>query len=383
MTIGASAKFNPYVHGARGLFCLMVFIYHVVHSGLPTFEFLSQGIVGQALQTGKFGVELFFGISGIVILPSLRRAPTILVFMLDRYARILPVLWATIIAVSIFGLFSTLHSQPLLVILLNLLALPPFIEVPLVNPAAWSLGYEFLFYAACAIIIASSRVSRLLVAVLLAGSLVFLIYYPRALLMVGGVLIVTNYFSSGVSLRMAKYPSVFLILFLALWRALEVVSGTDYVGYLTPAYLSLANWIALVPFIVLSGFFGTIALLGISRGEGILARVLRSRIMQGLGTISFSFYLWPPLVMAGVKMLMYHAGIVDVVGAGSQLFFFLTALPPSILVAILSYRLLEIRITGGLRKRIDKGGPFGSQLVHTMPAALAREQRTAEQRTVR
>ena len=101
VTSNTSAKFNPYIHGARGLFCLIVFVFHVINSGLPTFDFLSTGLTRHALETGKFGVELFFGISGIVILPSLHRAPSILVFILDRYARILPVLWATIIAITI------------------------------------------------------------------------------------------------------------------------------------------------------------------------------------------------------------------------------------------------------------------------------------------
>jgi peptidoglycan/LPS O-acetylase OafA/YrhL len=363
----------------------MVFTYHVVHSGLPTFEFLSQGIVGHALQTGKFGVELFFGISGIVILPSLRRAPTMFVFLLDRYARILPVLWATIIAIAIFGLLSTHHSTSLTIVFLNLLALPPFIEVTLVNPAAWSLGYEFLFYAACALFLVSSKVSRFLALAVLACSLGFLVYYPRAILMVGGVLIARSYFSSGMSVRAAKYPLVFLMLFLALWRLLEIqaVSGTDYVGFLTPVYLPLANWIAVAPFIGLAGFFGTISLLGITRGEGVLSKLLSSRLMQGFGTISFSFYLWPPLVMAGVKLLMYRFGIVDVVGAGSQLVFFFAALPPSILVAAASYRLLEVRVTGGIRKWIDKR-PIASRFVQAaIPAAVNREQRAAERATLR
>ena len=49
MEHNASARFNPYVHGARGLFCLMVFVYHVVHSGLPTFDLSARGLLGEAL----------------------------------------------------------------------------------------------------------------------------------------------------------------------------------------------------------------------------------------------------------------------------------------------------------------------------------------------
>ena len=139
MEHNASARINPYVHGARGLFCLMVFVYHVVHSGLPTFDLFARGLLAEALQTGKFGVEFFFGISGIVILPSLYRASSVVTFILDRYARILPVLWATVFAIAIFGWLSG-KGPSLLLVGANLLAPPPLIDIIQINPAAWSLG---------------------------------------------------------------------------------------------------------------------------------------------------------------------------------------------------------------------------------------------------
>jgi peptidoglycan/LPS O-acetylase OafA/YrhL len=354
MEHGASARFNPFVHGARGLFCLMVFVYHVVHSGLPTFDLFAVGLLGEALQAEKFGVEFFFGISGIVILPSLYRASSVVTFALDRYARILPVLWATVISIAIFGWLSGKNPPSLSLVGANLLAPPPFIDIIQINPAAWSLGYEFLFYGVCALVFLTGRFNRLLALALAAGSLAFLVYYPRALLMVGGVLIAENYLSSTRLHLLAKYPAIFFVLFLAIWRSLELASGTDYVGFVTPAYLSLYGWLAALPFIVLAGFFGTICLLGIFRGNGLLGRMLGWKVMQQLGTISFSFYLWPPLVMGGLKLAMYRTGMVDMLGHGSQLFFFLVALPPSLVVATISYRFLEVKVTGQIRKRIDR-----------------------------
>ncbi|WGD50671.1 acyltransferase [Bradyrhizobium sp. CB1650] len=348
-----SARFNPHVHGARGLFCLMVFVYHVVHSGLPTFGLFAGGPLGEALQTGKFGVEFFFGISGIVILPSLYRAPSVVAFILDRYARILPVLWVTVIAVAIFGWLSG-KGPSLLLVGANLLAPPPFIDIIQINPAAWSLGYEFLFYGVCSIVFFTGGFSRPLALALAAGSLIFLVFYPRALLMVGGVLIAEKYLSSTLLQSLSKYPTIFFVLFLTAWRGLELAGATDYVGFVTPAYLSFNDWIVAFPVIVLGGVFGTIFLLGVSRGNGLLGRMLVWPVMQWLGTISFSFYLWPPLVMAGVKLIMYRTGMVDALGHGSQLFFFLLSLPPSLIIAMISHRLLEVKVTGQIRKRIDR-----------------------------
>ncbi|WP_341510828.1 acyltransferase family protein [Bradyrhizobium sp. ISRA442] len=348
-----SARFNPYVHGARGLFCLMVFVYHVVHSGLPTFDLFARGPLGEALQTGKFGVEFFFGISGIVILPSLYRAPSVVAFILDRYARILPVLWVTVIAIALFGWLSG-KGPSLLLVGANLLAPPPFIDIIQINPAAWSLGYEFLFYGVCTVVFFISGFSRPLALALAAASLIFLLYYPRALLMIGGVLIAEKYLSSTLLQSLAKYPAIFFVLFLTDWRGLELAGATDYVGLVTPAYLSFSDWIVAFPFVVLGGVFGTIFLLGVSRGNGLLGRMLGWPVMQWLGTISFSFYLWPPLVMAGVKLIMYRTGMVDALGPGSQLFFLLVSLPPSLIIATISHRLLEVKVTGQIRKRIDR-----------------------------
>lgn len=331
----------------------MVFVYHVVHSGLPTFEWFARGVLGEALQTGKFGVEFFFGISGIVILPSLYRASSVVTFILDRYARILPVLWATVIAIAIFGWLAG-KDQSLLLLGANLLAPPPFIDVVQINPAAWSLGYEFLFYGVCAVVFLTSGFSRPLALALAAGSLIFVVYYPRALLMIGGVLVAEKYLSSRLLQSLAKYPAVFFVLFLTVWRGLELASATDYVGFVTPAHLSFHDWISAFPFVVLGGVFGTIFLLGMSRGNGPFGRMLRWPVMQRLGTISFSFYLWPPLVMAGVKLIMYRTGVVDALGQGSQLVFFLVSLPPSLIVATISHRFLEVKATGQIRKRIDR-----------------------------
>jgi peptidoglycan/LPS O-acetylase OafA/YrhL len=349
-----SAKFNPYVHGARGLFCLMVFVYHVVHSGLPTFDLFARGLLGEALQTGKFGVEIFFGISGIVILPSLYRASSVVIFFLDRCARILPVLWATVIAIAIFGWLSGKGAPSLLLVGANLLAPPPFIDIVQINPAAWSLGYEFLFYGVCAVVFLISGFSRRLALALAVSSLIFLVYYPRGILMIGGVLIAEKYLSPIWLQSLAKYPGIFFLLFLTVWRSLELTGATDYVGFVTPAYLSLYDWISAFPLVVLGGIFGTIFLLGVSSGNGLLGRMLCWKVMQWLGTISFSFYLWPPLVMAGVKLIMYRTGMVDALWHGSQLFFFFVSLPPALLVATISHRFLEVKVTGQIRKRIDK-----------------------------
>ena len=70
--------FNRTVHGARGLFAGIVLLYHVVNSGLPTWPLLQSAPIEFAFRTTEYGVELFFCISGFVIVgtSATRQEPT-------------------------------------------------------------------------------------------------------------------------------------------------------------------------------------------------------------------------------------------------------------------------------------------------------------------
>src|SRR5690606_5413729 len=146
-----SRNLNLNVHGARGLFAFAVFIYHVINSGLPTYPALDGSWIETYLfYSLKFGVELFFGISGVVIVGALVRAPSIRAFAWDRVTRIYPVLWVSLLSISAMAVIFNLWRPAFGDWLLNFIAPPPFLHVPQVNPAAWSLGYEITFYALCA-----------------------------------------------------------------------------------------------------------------------------------------------------------------------------------------------------------------------------------------
>ena len=98
---------NPNVHGARGLFSLVIFFYHVGNSGLPTFPgSFFVGLQQAGFASLKMGVELFFGISGLVIVGALGRASSFVSFLWDRVTRILPVLWATILVITAMSFLS-------------------------------------------------------------------------------------------------------------------------------------------------------------------------------------------------------------------------------------------------------------------------------------
>ncbi|MDB5887982.1 MAG: acyltransferase, partial [Rhodocyclales bacterium] len=84
------SEFNPAVNGFRGFCALMVFVFHVFNAGIvpwPNGSPLADAftyVVGSL----RYGVELFFMISGYVIVGSLTRHANIAAFFRDRATRI-------------------------------------------------------------------------------------------------------------------------------------------------------------------------------------------------------------------------------------------------------------------------------------------------------
>ena len=76
--------------------------------------------------------------------------------------------------------------------------------------------------------------------------------------------------------------------------------------------------------------------------------------MQWLGTISYSFYLWHPIVMSIAKQALVRTGLAMAAGTGAQMLLFLLALPPSLAVAVASQRLIERRLGHWLHARLGR-----------------------------
>ena len=373
-------QFNREVHGARGLFSSAVYVFHVVNSGLPTFPLLAAWPAIDLLRTTEFGVELFFCISGFVIAGTLRRARSPSSFLTDRMIRIFPVLWATIVVISILGFITRTHgfqglsvARYLLWLPANLLALPNFIPVPLYHPAAWSLSYEAAFYLACAAgwwLMARRGAGLLWLGVPIAA--IAFAFYPRALFFLAGVLVAEGLVDKGLgrwrwAARLIRYPLPLLLLFLCAWREVQVLSRP--IPLTMSTMFEFAHDIRL-PLTILAFTAATLGFAGLVAGRGLLGRFLTLPVMQYLGTISYSFYLWHPIVMAGVKRAMYVSGMVRAVGPGAQLAFFLLALPPSLLVAHYSQLILERGAGRWLRQRLHHPAPLAARAEAIHPAPL-------------
>ena len=103
---------------------------------------------------GHFGVELFFCISGFVILGTIERTANLRRFAIARLARIYPAyLVCAVLSLAAIRL-GPFHIPGLNAgaIALNATMLTGLTGVQAIDPSYWTLSYEILFYAAAALV---------------------------------------------------------------------------------------------------------------------------------------------------------------------------------------------------------------------------------------
>lgn len=136
---------NKGIEGLRALAVLMVFNSHVLSSFYFNNFYIENNqlllSILKFIQSGHFGVDIFFVISGYLIYTTtIRSNPTFLQYFRRRFMRLMPAHIAVLLFVIPSGyIFSSLIE--------NIFFLPSFIRnIPIYNYVTWSLGWEWLFY---------------------------------------------------------------------------------------------------------------------------------------------------------------------------------------------------------------------------------------------
>jgi peptidoglycan/LPS O-acetylase OafA/YrhL len=140
--------------GLRGLAAVAVMLFHYeLYVGHHW-----QASIWTPFSYGSLGVQLFFMISGFVILLTASRVASVGAFALSRFARLYPAYWTACGLIFALRWLDDPASAPLVTdALLNL----PMIEiagVPRLDNVFWTLQQEVWFYLAIAGLIAVKRV---------------------------------------------------------------------------------------------------------------------------------------------------------------------------------------------------------------------------------
>ena len=134
----------------RFIAALAVVLYHYTYhrtvAGSPDVVF---PMLERATARGYLGVNLFFMISGFVILWTARARPPA-AFVISRITRLYPEFWLAVVLSACTFAFFPLGPGPRLTIatvLANLTMVPQFMRAPYVDGVYWTLGVELKFYA--------------------------------------------------------------------------------------------------------------------------------------------------------------------------------------------------------------------------------------------
>lgn len=151
-----SCRFRE-LDGLRGIAAVAVVVYHVAggyqarypDAPAPPFD----------VSWGAYGVQLFFFISGFVILMSARRARRAGDFAVSRVSRLYPVYWiAVTLTIAVTIAFRVPHTpQGTLERLVNYTMIQRWLMVPNVDDVYWTLAIEMQFYVAVFLLLLLTR----------------------------------------------------------------------------------------------------------------------------------------------------------------------------------------------------------------------------------
>src|SRR5216684_6009488 len=248
--------FNAALNGYRGFCALLVFVFHLGSAGvvsLPGGTVLKDA-AAYLWASLAYGVEMFFMISGFVILGSLLRHATLKGFLQDRFIRIYSAWVPALVAVTTvcialkMKMFTDVSFlEGLGIFTGNLFLLPPLVALPLVHQGSWSLSYEWVFYmsaVAGAWLLRRKTPQRWAVGAWAIFSGLFVFLYPRSLFFLTGVTVFGFQAWFGRRERWLKFPLVSLLVFLAAWRLTEADKGE--LGGTLFAWIGSGQWAAAV-----------------------------------------------------------------------------------------------------------------------------------------
>ena len=325
------------LEGLQALRALAALAVVVFHAG----RYVAGGLPEAAWRWGEFGVDVFFVVSGFVMMVAVPRGAGWREFARRRAIRILPMYWLATLSMAVLVLAAPQLFVAALVtpahFVLSLLLVPhyspaaPGEVVPLLVPG-WTLSYELYFYLVFALFLRAGDGLRV------AGATAVLL----ALFLLGRVL------PPSAGSEFLGQPLVFEFAFGlaagAAWRRgwrcpprlawpLAALAAALLVATATPAWR--------VPTAGVAGLAMVWALTSV----GMRGRI--GAMLVALGDASYSLYLLHPFVVGAVWVAWQRIGMTGTPGA---LGFTAVCLVSAAATGWLAWRLVEAPVTRSLRR---------------------------------
>ena len=160
-----------FIDTLRGIAVLAVLVQHVfevIVEKHPTgaYYWPIHDVFGYYMNFGRFGVVLFFFVSGFVIPFSFPDSATpVRDFTISRFFRLYPAYWTSLLVGLVTMQLLDSKVYPLWQVAANVTMLQTFVNVPNLWVFYWTLAIELLFYVGCTILFAMGLLNRRFTAV--------------------------------------------------------------------------------------------------------------------------------------------------------------------------------------------------------------------------
>ncbi len=359
------------IQALRAIAALFVVVFHTTVLWHDKFD-----ATAKPWANGGAGVDLFFVISGFIMVVSSRRLVNLADgwrrFLTLRLVRIVPMYWlvtaAKLAAISAIPSMA-LHTRPTAWnVIASFLFIPSRDALGIVRPVVevgWTLSFELLFYAAfaCSLLV-RVRASAVVIPIMTGLAVASIFVQPQwpAVMSLADPIVFEFVFGLllGEAFVRGKLPTGRMGWFCALTIAVLGLAALPVSGQGER--------------VIVWGGAATLALSASVAIEGWISSVLPKFLVR-LGEASYSLYLTHAFALPVAGVIAARTGMT---GTTLAIFFAATGILASVASSLVVFRFIETPITNWLRQAIDDRGrirPWG-QLLGSGPNVSSRRPRS-------
>ncbi|EIY5142388.1 acyltransferase family protein [Klebsiella pneumoniae] len=326
----------------RGFAALLVVLVH------STLKAQSTGLGERVFEIGHSGVDLFFIISGFIMMMIGARENNFFLFMSKRITRVIPLYYITTTVALCIYLFnpSLINGNNGVISILHSYLLIPAQGKSFLLSVGWTLSYEMFFYIvfACIVFMKSSAkgiaACLILIALVVAGrysSNVTVHNFMSIILLEFAIGIGCFYFYDYMSKRLSEIQSAAI-------STIFILIAVAWIGFQQDPIFTLFNNRVIELAIPMMFIFLAFCLCEFNFKK--YKQTVPVRIMSYIGDASYSLYL-THLFALGIVSKIYAK-----LGVENYFVFVTTCVVASVIGGVLCYEIVEKRITAVLRNTI-------------------------------
>lgn len=294
-----------YLDVLRGIAALSVciqhicgYVYHTYGPSHPLYSYL-KFIVADSVDWGRFGVVLFFLVSGFIIPNSLKPGTTLKKFFISRVFRLYPAYWAILVLIVVSSpyLGEVQSTYSFAEFIANMTMIPKLFGVNEMSGVFWTLLIEIIFYVCCSLLFQFKLLDKTYAIGFIALGLnlvapmsIILNKYFHLGIPIQFILFHLSFLFAGNLLRLALvkkdraavYLSVIFIMLVML--TIPITTGLLF----TVQEAAQKGFVMFKPEAVVYAYFMAIGLFIYA----IYYKSFKNRLMVGVGEISYSLYLF-------------------------------------------------------------------------------------------